>query len=137
MRVSDLSPGWRTEFFVSDRGADAVEHSDCIAARTPSQPDFYWGRLLLLPQQPADEPRAIGRFQHAETNPARQRRGLCTALVDAVTAFGFGQSQLERIVWCADSDDVAFGLYEGRGYRRVGRVGALQRRATRDRLTAT
>ncbi|MEO5732334.1 MAG: hypothetical protein ABIQ87_01425 [Rubrivivax sp.] len=62
---------------------------------------------------------------------------MCTSLVDAVTRWGFQNWHLERIVLCADPNDVAIGIYQGRGYRRIGRTGALMRRATRDRLAAT
>ncbi|MDP2005010.1 MAG: GNAT family N-acetyltransferase [Rubrivivax sp.] len=78
-------------------------------------------------------PGATGRFQHVGTHPHWRRRGLCSALVHAVTRFGFEQWQLARVVMCADPDDVAIGIYERLGYRRIDREWALQLRAPQDR----
>jgi len=80
----------------------------------------------------AAAPGALGRFQHVNTHPAWQRRGLCTALVHAVTAWGRQHWQLSRTVMCADPDDVAIGIYEALGYRRVDAEWGLQRRAPQD-----
>jgi RimJ/RimL family protein N-acetyltransferase len=84
----------------------------------------------------ATEPGALGRFQHVSTHPALRRRGLCTALVHAVTAWGFRHWQLASTVMCADPDDVAIGIYEALGYRRVDAEWGLQRRAPQDRAAA-
>ncbi len=78
-------------------------------------------------------PGATGRFQHVSTHPAWRRRGLCRALIHAVSDFGFRQWQLARAVMCADPDDVAIGIYESLGYRRIDREWALQLRAPQDR----
>lgn len=78
-------------------------------------------------------PGATGRFQHVSTHPAFRRRGLCSALVHEVTRFGFDEWQLGRVLMCADPEDVALGIYESLGYRRIDREWALQRRALRDR----
>lgn len=77
---------------------------------------------------------ATGRFQHVTTHPAWRRRGLCSALVHEVTRFGFEDWQLARLVMCADPDDVAIGIYESLGYRRIDREWALQLRAPQDRM---
>jgi RimJ/RimL family protein N-acetyltransferase len=76
---------------------------------------------------------ATGRFQHVTTHPAWRRRGLCSALVHEVTRFGFDEWQLARVVMCADPEDVAIGIYEKLGYRRIDREWALQLRAPQDR----
>ena len=77
-------------------------------------------------------PGATGRFQHVSTHPRFRRRGLCRALVHEVTRFGFAQWQLARVVMCADPEDVAIGIYEELGYRRIDREWALQLRAPQD-----
>lgn len=276
MTLDELRPGWRTDFILHREGAVVHERADCIVVRTPSNPGFYWGNFLLLPEPPRDdelvhwlarfdeeitdlqpasahvalgvngppaaaglpswvaagfelietavieqqpgelraplrppqgvvqvrpldlgremeavialqladpqgfEPvgyechrraqmqryaamaerglalwfgawcdgvlaadcglmrngaaaRATGRFQHVTTHPDWRRRGLCSALVHAVTQFGFVQWQLARVVMCADPEDVAIGIYERLGYRRVDREWALQLRAPQDR----
>lgn len=78
-------------------------------------------------------PGATGRFQHVSTHPRFRRRGLCSALVHEVTRFGFEAWRLARVLMCADPEDVAIGIYEGLGYRRIDREWALQRRAPQDR----
>lgn len=81
----------------------------------------------------ATVPGATGRFQHVSTHPDFRRRGLCSALVHEVTRFGFDAWQLARVVMCADPEDVAVGIYEDLGYRRIDREWALQLRAPQDR----
>jgi len=75
---------------------------------------------------------ATGRFQHVSTHPDFRRRGLCSALVHEVTRFGFDSWQLARAVMCADPEDVAIGIYEDLGFRRIDREWALQLRAPQD-----
>jgi RimJ/RimL family protein N-acetyltransferase len=81
-------------------------------------------------------PGAVGRFQHVSTHPAWRRRGLCTALVHAVTRWGFEQWQLAEAFMCADPDDVAIGIYESLGFVCVDAEWGLQKRAPRDVGTA-
>jgi RimJ/RimL family protein N-acetyltransferase len=80
----------------------------------------------------AAAPGAVGRFQHVGTHPAWRRRGLCTALVHAVTRWGFEQWQLAETFMCADPDDVAIGIYEALGFVRIDAEWGLQKRAPRD-----
>ncbi|MBA4178253.1 MAG: hypothetical protein C0505_17105 [Leptothrix sp. (in: Bacteria)] len=54
MTLDELRPGWRTDFILHREGALVLERDDCIAVRTPANPDFYWGNFLLLPRPPAD-----------------------------------------------------------------------------------
>lgn len=61
----------------------------------------------------------LGRFQHVGTHPSWRRRGLCSALIHAVCHHGFERMGLQDIVICADPEDVALGLYESLGFRRV------------------
>ncbi len=82
----------------------------------------------------ASQAGATGRFQHVTTHPAWRRRGLCSALVHEVTRFGFEQWRLARVLMCADPEDVAIGIYEALGYRRIDREWALQLRAPQDRV---
>jgi len=76
----------------------------------------------------------LGRFQRVATHPAYRRRGLCTALVHGVSAWGFKHWGLDEILMCADPHDVAIGIYESLGYERFGRDCCLQRNAPQDRL---
>jgi RimJ/RimL family protein N-acetyltransferase len=70
-----------------------------------------------------------GRFQHVSTHPQWRRRGLCTALVHAVSAWGFEHWQLRRITMIADPDDVAIGIYRSLGYTSVVQTLGLERRS--------
>ncbi|HSI56695.1 MAG TPA: GNAT family N-acetyltransferase [Ideonella sp.] len=76
----------------------------------------------------------VGRFQHVETHPAWRRRGLCSALVHGVSAWGFEHWGLQRLHMGADPEDVALAIYESLGYRRIGAEWSLQRRAPQDTL---
>lgn len=82
----------------------------------------------------------LGRFQHVGTHPAWRRRGLCTALIDAVVGQGLQVWGLERLLMCADPDDVAIGIYESLGFSRAlagqRRAFGAQRRPARDRTSA-
>jgi ribosomal protein S18 acetylase RimI-like enzyme len=75
---------------------------------------------------------ALGRFQNVATHPAWRRRGLCAALVHAVSRFGFEQWALDEILMIADPHDVAIGIYESLGYRAIEHEFALQRYAPQD-----
>jgi GNAT superfamily N-acetyltransferase len=55
MRLADVRPGWHTDFVLHRFGAQVLERDDCLVVRTPSNPGFYWGNFLLLPQPPANE----------------------------------------------------------------------------------
>ena len=76
------------------------------------------------------------RIQRVETHPAWRRRGLCSALIHAVSNWGFAHWGLQKLYMCADPDDVAIGIYRGLGYRSVGADWHLQRRAPQDRSAA-
>lgn len=80
----------------------------------------------------AAQPGAVARFQHVSTHPAWRRRGLCTALVHAVTRWGFEHWQLAEAFMGADPDDVAIGIYETLGFVRIDAEWGLQKRAPRD-----
>lgn len=280
MPLSHLPLGWQTEFILHRLDACITVHPDCIAVRTDSNPSFYWGNCLLLPQAPADadlahwrtrfqaliaagrpevrhvaigittpregrrlpawladgfdvddtavlalrhdqplapppavragswalrtidwaterdafvdlqcldsapfepagyrafrqrqmarierlalagcgqwfglwcdgvlaadcglirdapRPGALGRFQTVQTHPLWRRRGLCTALVRGVSAWGFAHWQLDRAVICADPHDVAVGIYRALGYRDIASHWHLQRNAPHDRPVA-
>jgi RimJ/RimL family protein N-acetyltransferase len=68
-----------------------------------------------------------GRFQYVSTHPAWRRRGLCSALVHAVCRHGFGAMGLQTLAMVADPDDVAIGVYESLGFRRVASTWQLER----------
>ena len=80
----------------------------------------------------AATPGALGRFQMVGTHPGYRRRGLCTALVRGVSAWGFEHWQLAQAVLCADPHDVAIGIYQALGYRPVDAAWQLQRNAAVD-----
>lgn len=80
------------------------------------------------------EPGVSGRFQYVTTHAAWRRRGLCTALIHAVSEFGFTQWRLADLYMAADPDDVAIGIYRALGYRDIGSGFALQRNSPQDRL---
>lgn len=84
----------------------------------------------------AARPGALGRFQQVQTHPLWRRRGLCTALVRGVSAWGFAHWQLDQAVICADPHDVAVGIYRSLGYRDVASHWQLQRNAPHDRPCA-
>jgi RimJ/RimL family protein N-acetyltransferase len=86
----------------------------------------------LMRAAPALGDACEGRFQHVSTHPAWRRRGLCGALVQAVSVWGFSHWGLRRLLICADPSDVAIGIYESRGYRRVASEWRLQRLAPAD-----
>lgn len=86
----------------------------------------------LMRARPGSAGAAMGRFQHVSTHPAWRRRGLCSALVQAVSEWGFREWALNELLMCADPDDVAIGIYESLGYRRLASEWRLQRLAPRD-----
>ena len=73
-----------------------------------------------------------GRFQHVSTHPGWRRRGLCTALVQGVCAWGFGHWRLPSLLMCADPHDVAIGIYRSLGFQRMTSEWSLQRYAPID-----
>lgn len=74
MLIQDLRPGARTDLALHRFGAQILELPDCLAVRTPSNPSFYWGNYLMLPQAPADVdvPHWLHRFDEliARQQPA-------------------------------------------------------------------
>lgn len=275
MHITDLRPGWRTDFILHRAGAVVTEHDDCISVVTPANPGYYWGNCLLLAQDPRDEdlghwlqrfhtlvargrpqvqhlaigvntphvgqqlpgwqaaglqrfvnavmrrtpdvpvpqprrpqgdvlvrpihwatevdaivelecadvhgfdpqayrryraaqfelmrplhqsgqlqwfglwcdgvlaadcglmrtqvtPGATARFQRVATHPQWRRRGLCTALVDAVARYGFEQWQAAEQVMVADPEDVAIGIYRSLGFAEFEREWLWQRKSPQD-----
>jgi GNAT superfamily N-acetyltransferase len=55
LKRSDLRAGWRTGFLVHGPEALISERETMIVLRTPSNPNYYWGNCLVLPQAPRDE----------------------------------------------------------------------------------
>ncbi|MES2958723.1 MAG: GNAT family N-acetyltransferase [Pseudomonadota bacterium] len=74
----------------------------------------------------------LGRFQYVETQTAWRRRGLCRALVHHVCRHAFDGLGLQRLVMCADPDDVAIGIYRSVGFVQRESHWCLQRRPRRD-----
>jgi ribosomal protein S18 acetylase RimI-like enzyme len=81
----------------------------------------------------AAAPGASARFQRVVTHDAWRRRGLCTALVHAVTRHAFEQWRAAAVYMAADPDDVAIGIYRTLGYRDLSAAFGLQRNAPQDR----
>lgn len=71
MLIQDLRPGARTDLALHRFGAQILELPDCLAVRTPSNPSFYWGNYLMLPQAPADAdlPHWLQRFDELIARP--------------------------------------------------------------------
>jgi len=86
----------------------------------------------LMRADPAAGGALEGRFQHVSTHQAWRRRGLCSALIHGVSAWGFSRWGLQSLLMCADPHDVAIGIYESLGYQRVASEWRLQRLAPRD-----
>lgn len=74
MKLSDVRPGWHTDFILHRLDAEILERPDCLVVRTPSNPTYYWGNCLLLPALPRDDELAhwLGRFHEeiASRQPA-------------------------------------------------------------------
>lgn len=61
----------------------------------------------------------IGRFQSVETDELYRRQGICTALVQYVSQWGFAHRPGVTLMIHADHDDVPSRLYQSLGYREV------------------
>lgn len=70
---------------------------------------------------------ATARFQRVATHPAWRRRGLCTALVDAVARYGFERWQVAEQIMVADPADVAIGIYRRLGFSEFEREWLFER----------
>jgi len=63
--VRDLGLGWQSHLLACRFGAEIFERDDCIALRTVSNPTYYWGNCLILPEAPRDDELShwLGRFE--------------------------------------------------------------------------
>ncbi|MES2854654.1 MAG: GNAT family N-acetyltransferase [Bdellovibrionota bacterium] len=57
-----------------------------------------------------------GRYQNVSTHPDYQRRGVCGTLVYKSAMHAFQESNLEKLVMCADSGYHALRIYESVGF---------------------
>lgn len=55
MKIDQLRLGWRSHLLACGFGSEIVERDDCIVVRTPSNPTYYWGNCLILPEAPRDD----------------------------------------------------------------------------------
>lgn len=71
MKLGDLRPGWATDFILHRDGAQILERTDWLVVRTPSNPHYYWGNCLVVPQAPADADldRWLARFADEISGP--------------------------------------------------------------------
>lgn len=69
----------------------------------------------------------LGRFQYVSTHPLWQRRGLCTALVAAVSRYGFDTMGLRTQVIVADPAEHALPIYRSLGFQAAGGGWQLER----------
>ena len=83
----------------------------------------------------AAAPGASARFQRVVTHPAYRRRGLCSALVNAVGRFALGQWGAGAVYMAAEPEDVAIGIYRTIGWHDLSSAYGLQRNAPEDRGT--
>ncbi|MEK8033536.1 GNAT family N-acetyltransferase [Ideonella sp. DXS29W] len=75
---------------------------------------------------------ALGRFQNVLVHPRWRRRGLCRALVQAVSRWGFERWGLTELIMCADPDDVAIRIYQSVGFEVFDHEWGLQRNPLED-----
>ncbi len=54
MKIDQLGLGWRSHLLACGFGGEIVECDDCIVVRSPSNPTYYWGNCLILPEAPRD-----------------------------------------------------------------------------------
>jgi len=57
------SLGYASEFMVLGARSVAEVHSDRIVLRTPEQPDFWFGNMVIFRGEPSDPSTVIARFQ--------------------------------------------------------------------------
>ncbi|MBI2565601.1 MAG: GNAT family N-acetyltransferase [Candidatus Schekmanbacteria bacterium] len=67
----------------------------------------------------------VGRFQSVGTHPGFRRRGICGAMVFAVSSFALERMGLETLVMSADERYHAALIYETVGFRPAERNGGL------------
>jgi ribosomal protein S18 acetylase RimI-like enzyme len=107
-----------------------------MAAMQPAGSGLWFGALadgVLAADCGLVHDGVMGRFQYVETQAEWRRRGLCRALVWHVCHHAFHALGLQRLVMCADPNDVAIGIYRSVGFVQVGSHWCLQRRPPRDR----
>lgn len=65
MKLADWREGWVTDAIPHRFVGTVVERDDCLVVRTPSNPTFYWGNCLVVPQAPGDGDLAhwLARFE--------------------------------------------------------------------------
>jgi GNAT superfamily N-acetyltransferase len=76
---------------------------------------------------------AVGRFQHVLTHPQWRGRGVCTALIRAVTTYAFGHWQVAELLLLAEPEESAIRIYKRLGYTQIESNWHLQRNAPADR----
>jgi ribosomal protein S18 acetylase RimI-like enzyme len=54
LKIDQLGLGWRSDLLACGFGGEIVERDDCIVVRSPSNPTYYWGNFLILPEAPRD-----------------------------------------------------------------------------------
>jgi RimJ/RimL family protein N-acetyltransferase len=52
--LHDLTLGWQTDLIFARFDGIVTERPDCVVVRSPSNPLYYWGNCLLLPEPPRD-----------------------------------------------------------------------------------
>ncbi len=54
MKLDQLGLGWRSHLLACGFGGEIAPRDDCIVVRSPSNPTYYWGNCLILPEAPRD-----------------------------------------------------------------------------------
>jgi ribosomal protein S18 acetylase RimI-like enzyme len=74
-----------------------------------------------------------GRFQHVLTHPAWRGRGVCTAMIRAVTHHAFARWGVDQLLLLAEPEEAALRIYQRLGYAPIESLWQLQRNAPADR----
>jgi RimJ/RimL family protein N-acetyltransferase len=90
-------------------------------------------RPFVLDEADSGVATARGRFQHVLTHPQWRGRGVCTALIRAVTSYAFGHWRVAELLLLAEPEEAAIRIYKRLGYTTIESNWHLQRNAPADR----
>ena len=82
VRLRPLPPGWATDLAVLElSGSRIEEHADHLLVRTPDNPGYHWGHVLLVtdPDAVGDAQRWVAAFGAASEMPRWRTLPACTS----------------------------------------------------------